>query len=339
MRYTLLVLVAALSATGCTLREQSLVSNQGRDRVSITQSAKKYLTQNIPSQIAVLHVVSDKPTEQDVVANGAKFGVFGAPEKKGRDYILHNGDLWFSEDDTTGIQMFCNTSKMWGANRQAAKGDDKSFATAPRSIVPDDITARNVALNYIVDHGLAGSETPVYYQTNDLFQSISTSNESYLVQREIVFKRAIDGVLIHGNGSQISVFLGDKGEVVGAMVDWPKLAHGKPNAIKNGDQALLEVPRKVAELNTQTSISKQIQNLDLTKVAFGYVGQINQDGSRDLVPTYVALGKAHTGDGEKSLLMFLTAADKAPVKKADNRSDALHVITPPLTQSIDNRQP
>lgn len=96
-------------------------------------------------------------------------------------------------------------------------------------LVPEGDQCRQVALGYLGARKLvAGTadEGLVYERTNDLLRSYRGVSDRgpgaapVVVMREVVFAKTIKGVPCTGPGTHLSVFVGDRGRVVGHVSNW-----------------------------------------------------------------------------------------------------------------------
>lgn len=315
MRHSVYFLIGVLLA-GCS-------SNQApanKPVIQIPEGMRAYVA-SAPETLHRYRVDAHPLTDTEAAERARRFGVFSGGVIEQGAIVFKNGVHVVSVDRSMGLTYFRNMDRMWGASgarSPVARGAQSSASILPpaRHHIPEVEVAKGIAQQYVRENGLAAEGEYAFYQVNEACQSSfdaetnSTSGKN-VVQREVVFKRKLDGHVLHGSGSQISVFIGDGGSIDGVMYDWPTLVPAGDVEVIEPDVALSEVSIRLNELNQSRIGDRKIKEFSAQKIRLGYYASIHSDGSRDILPAYAVLGNAQSDKNEEKLI-FLSAS-KTPI--------------------------
>ena len=311
---------ACIFIEGCagSLNRLAPVDNFIQNRtIEVPTSSLKYKIQSIPDSLSVYHCTTNTASDLDVLNHANRFGVSGTVISEGNNRLVLDGRKIYLENILTGFQTYANLNEEWGMNPAIPSvniSTGKNFIPINSNNIPSLASSIEIARDYVMNHNLSNGEVPMYYTSGTLYRSLSTQSGKTVLQREVIFKRTINGLPILGTGSQISVLVGNNGSIVGAKVDWPKLIKDSSYRIKSGDIAIADISSRLSILNKEMPENQQISKFVAKVIKLGYVGYLNKNGSRDIIPSYLVLGEGLVNTSTRSILLSLTAADSAPVR-------------------------
>jgi hypothetical protein len=307
-----LILATLTAVTGCAPSVQSNIGPQ----VTFGSGFKTLALQGLPSTVSRFKI---KPFElrMDVAQqDAAKYGVNGPSFDSGDTLIFSEGTKALRIDRKTGAKFFEDTSSMWGANSQKPQINAPGNGGMPQANVPSESQCIEMAKAYIKTHADTHADEPVFFQANETRQSISDGSteakpNSNVVQREIVFRRIVDGKIVLGNGSQISVFVGDNGKINGIFIDWPELERIRQVKLRSSSEALNDLPSVIQSENKPLQSGQRIKTFSAKRMKLGWSGVLHADGSREIIPAFAVLGTTERENGSRDEIKLLSASDEA----------------------------
>ncbi len=327
-RYWTLGMVMLL--VGC----QRGLPTQGGAEVRIPGGSEHFAVQNIPNTLPVYSIPPSTRDAGTVAADASVFGVRGDVQEGQRFSSVHLGTSWFLAERKTGAEFYQDRDGLWGGMASQTGPGPDGAPLGPIAAAPDLAASRRMADAFLSAHAPTGLGSAVFYRENEMGESVSNAlqpgmSESKITCREFQYKRSIDGLVLHGPASQISVFVGPAGKIVGYFSDWPTLIAGGAVELQGSSAALGGMKARIDHLNSLLVPGKRILSFRVDKVALGYVGYLNPDGSRDVIPTYAVLGQADHENGPRTEVIYLTAAPAAPIRDPEPPSPADPVQPPP----------
>ncbi len=268
----------------------------------------------IPSTLLTYDLQVGALSSERAVAEARKFGIEGQAqiEPSEQRIRVQSGDSVCDLNLVLGSVFFQNVPAMSGDNgvTPAPSGSQITSSPPPDPAVPSEESSKQLAQEYLKGIQLDGVGEPKFFQANYLVES--HSDKATIIRREIVYRRYLNDRIVLGPGSQVSVFIGDKGKIIGCFLDWPSLREGKSVSLKKGGKALENLRAKLAEIS-QLDQFYRYRSFKVLEIQLYYLGQIIPDKQRIIVPAYGVKGIADRGQGLVNDMVMLTASDEATV--------------------------
>lgn len=309
MRLPIFIIASSLALSACARLDQPQInrplSSSGYSLKSI-EASKLELYKSIPP------VVNASTTRHSADV----FGFPGAPTDVDGDLMYRNGTRALRINKKFGFSFYQDESRMWGRTTIAPSASVSTNAPIHdfRSDfdVPSEARCVELAKSYVAEKGLAEPGQYTTFQVNVAWRNIAPRDNispqiDQITQREVVFKRRMGNLVIQGPGSQISIFIGSKGDVVGAFVDWPELElNGFASTIPS-DVAIESIGPMLKSQDGAIDAENRISRFDVGSVDLCYAGKLNNDGSRDIIPSYAFGGKLFRGDNAQQQTVKVSA--------------------------------
>lgn len=289
-------------------------SDQGSNALNL-QKLKSYTAANIESDLINYEVVPEKLEAAEISTDAQKFGVIGASRSMDDITEISNERFSYTFNHKTGSSFYRDNSKIWGAD---------SFTDS--AVAPSEDQSIELAKEFIKERKLAIGDTPKVYQVNTLNSSTSRLGIVEPIEREVVFRRKVNGHVILGSGSQISIFVGKGNKIHGAFVDWPKLRPIKTTKLRDPMKNIQLMDAAISEKNKKLSPQDKISGFEVKKTRLEYAGFFNKDGSRTIIPVYALEGVKNGLERTEVDTLLITASDEN--MGAD--TDPILPLTPPV---------
>ena len=252
------------------------------------------------------------------------FGITAAAVDTGKVYRASSGDLEVQVDKVSGATFFQDRHRMWGA-------DDQPFTT-PLS----DDEAEALAVNYIAARRLAKRSELHFFQVNRLKRVSSVTNVQETMEVEVVFKRKLHGRLVHGAGSQLSLFIGSDKQVRGVFLDWPDLKKQHEVPLRDSRKAAGDLKKALDEVNKRFKGEIKVKGFDVKTTRLEYAGRISPDGKRTVYPVYTLEGIKHIGDKQEVDVLVVPATDDLHLPSPTVGTSLPTQLPGPTPQEIEN---
>jgi len=333
-RITLSISVSLLAAWGSLLflgPTQRLHAQQPL-RLQITRT---FVAPRIPMQQTVYRLVPQLRTIADARTRATLLGLQPASldriQKVENEFKVSDGKWDYSLDSDRQIESLLDHEVMAGKKGRSP-------------VIPDLDQCRDIALNFLGSKSLiAGTDAEEldYVSTNELLRSfVSVQDQGRppgrprVLMREVVFGKKIGGVPVVGPGSRVSVFVGDRGSVVGFMSNWmPAVATTQKISVSNADAAYNVLKDRLDVMNRRLP-NPQLRARQITAEHSRYALSAfrNKQGELIVLPVYEFRGTLK--DGLNRTLNFdhrvLAAADPAAVTRDLHIADLTPLKKPPL---------
>jgi hypothetical protein len=289
----------------------------------ITQSSKPgegrmtYKVASVQGKIPVFKTVKENFTNADISAEAKKFDISGTPVRTSDDQVVVSSGVKHLVINTKfGTRYYQDVSKMWGRNdRRPVAGPGVAIAKPSPPAVPDERECEKIARKFIQNKAICPLDNVILYQVNEFSGESELGNDSIVYHREVVFRRKENGRVLHGSGSQVSIFIGDRGEVIAAYIDMPSLESVTEVDIVSPTSIDAQVSKKVGKQNDANTMASKVIDFDIKDVSLGYVAFPLPDGSRRVSPAFVVCGeatKANNSKNWKNVYLEVNAAEPLP---------------------------
>jgi hypothetical protein len=285
----------------------------------------------IPSTLLTYDLQVGEVTSERALGEARKFGVEGQAEiePSTQRIRVQSGDLVCELDQRLGTAFFQDLSAMWGANSAtpAPIGAPITSSPPPDPVVPSEEASKQFAQDYLKRFQLDSVGELKFFQANYFAKGI-INGKTTILQREIVYRRYLNDRIVLGPGSQVSVFIGDEGKIIGCFLDWPSVQQGKAVSIKKVDKALDDLRAKLAEIGQLDSVSRY-RSFKISEVKLYYLGQTMPNKQRIIIPSYGVKGIADRGQGPINDMVMLTASDEAMVILPKTETEPVNDVPSP----------
>lgn len=216
--------------------------------------------------------------------------------------------------------------------------------TGHSALVPDLEQCRSLALQFLGTENLilgTKGEELRYESTNEMMSALFFTedqgqplSEPRVLMREIVFGKVIDGVPVVGPGSRVSVFIGDRGNVVGYMSDWmPAAATTETVQVAKLDAAYTLLEGRLGLMNSRLpDPSLQAREIDVKGSRYALRAFKNKEGELVLLPVYQFRGMVK--DQQNRSLKFqyrvMAVTNRAAVTRDLGITEPAPVQQPPV---------
>lgn len=255
-------------------------------------------------------------TKDQVFQFSQKLGLAGNVIDSERTMSVSDGMRNLIVDKKVGTKFYRDNDGLWGKHQDAPSTNRAVLSLNPMKLptVPSEQECKQIADTYLASLNVAAKGEYAFYQTNEDLVSTTDGMGTILIDgavlhREIVFKRRIAGRTLHGPASQLSVFIGDRGKVIGTFIDWPVLHVAGKAKLRDSSIAVSDLTDLLAKQNLARDPGRKISKFTIQSLKLNYVGYFDPSGTRHVVPTYVAGGRSETQDGSEDQTQFLTASD------------------------------
>jgi len=170
-------------------------------------------------------------------------------------------------------------------------------------VIPSVEQCRQLALQFLGNNNLVEGtryERLSYERTNEILRAFvrledraQPPGNPRVVLREVVFGKYIGGTPVIGAGSQVSVFIGDRGQVVGFMSNWmPAVPTGQRLDVVPPAQAADLLKSELATVNQSLPDPKlQLRQVSAEACRYALQGFTNKQGQQVLMPIYQFRGQ------------------------------------------------
>ncbi len=170
-------------------------------------------------------------------------------------------------------------------------------------VIPTVEQCRQLALQFLANNNLVEGtryERLSYERTNEILRAFVRLEDSgqppgnpRVVLREVVFGKYIGSTPVIGAGSQVSVFIGDRGQVVGFMSNWmPTVPTGQRLDVVPPAQAAELLKSQLATANQSLPDPKlQLHQVSAKACRYALQGFTNKQGQQVLMPIYQFRGQ------------------------------------------------
>lgn len=258
-----------------------------------------------PAEQTVYQLVPRLRTIEDARTRARLLGLRAAGlqqmRRVGAEFLASDGKWDYSLDTERHLETLVDREVMTGK--------------AGRSpVIPDERQCRDIALNFLGTRNLiegGESESLQYLTTNEVVRSYISLEERGLpagpprvVTREVVFGKTIGGVPVVGPGSQVSVFVGDRGSVIGFMSNWmPAVATREKIGIASPDAAYRRLGDRLKELSAKLPDQRQaVKEAQAQRSRYALRAFRTRGGEMLLLPVYEFRGSLR--DGRDQVLSF-----------------------------------
>jgi len=315
--------------------------------VMLPPSAGVLAAGSAPAEQTVYRLTPRLRTIGDARSRAGLLGVRAASLQQmrqvGTEFLVSDGKWDYSLDTERQLETLMDRDVMTGK--------------AGRSpVIPDMRHCRDIALNFLGSWNLiegGESESLQYVTTNEVVRSYVSLKERGLppgpprvVMREVVFGKTIGGVPVVGPGSRVSVFVGDRGSVIGFMSNWmPVVATQEKIGVAPPDAAYRRLGDRLRELSGKLPDRREaVKEAQAQQTRYALSAFKTTGGEMLLLPVYEFRGSLKDGrdrvlsfshpvlaaSNPKALASRLQLAEQEPVAKPPVVGTAAKPPTPRL---------
>jgi len=283
------------------------------------QLTQRYAAPKVPATQTVYRLVPLFRTADDVHQRALQLGLSAATvgklQPRGATYRTADAKWTYIMDTKRQFETLFDTPTLKGAG-------GRSF------LVPPDNKCRELALEYLGTHNIAqgtDDEKLVYERTNELvssFHAVADGNKPspppIVTMREVVFAKTINGVPTTGQGTHVSVYVGDKGKIIGHVSNWmPALPTPERVEVAPGGEGFgLLRDRLVERDRLAPTAQRRVSAVTVEASRYALVISADQQGQLLAVPGYQFRGQVtdrsrRTGSFTESVAAPRSAAVRA----------------------------
>jgi hypothetical protein len=297
-----IILIASASSVARYINqdaESPLLREEG------TNGAKFILNTELPkieNSYAIYTVVTPDITMNYVTEIAETFGVSGTPETVSES----TGEIRVT-DNTKNLREQVSVYKY--SNSIVYEIPEKKYGDVIESQpdLPSEDEAKKIANEYLLSRDLLPDDVKVEsvkscVRSGVIQAGVEQPVESYDVTLGVTYSRDIDGIPVYGD--EFTVYLGDKGEVVGVTKTLREIIKTGNTSIKSPTEAYNDL---VAGNTDLPALEMQIDEITIDNISIGYLMQPRIYEQKSVIPVYVFEGIAKGNGKEIPYKEFVSA--------------------------------
>ena len=300
-----LVLVAGVTATAipaCSIQDQDDPTLPS-DSLYDTKFTLNTALPDVNESYVIYRTVTPDVSDEYVKKMGERFDTYGKAEKKsestGRIQII----------DNTGEESRC-LSVYERSGGIVYEIPEKAFPAFVESqpILPSKAEAREIATNFLKTRNLLPEDAEIEsVEVDKIYKEYMIGHEgptlSYNMTLDVHYSRNFNGIPVYGD--ELSVIIGDKGEVVEVIKSWRDVQPYKEVKIKTPELAYSDL---IASRFARPPTKNLYEKVVVEDIHIGYWMEPRITEQKVVLPVYVFSGTGTVNGIERPYVEFVSAA-------------------------------
>lgn len=268
-------------------------STRSADAVIVERSGGYVLTAD---EMGVYELITPEVNDSIVSSRALLFDLRGTVQENGSHFILSSGNRTFEMDSRDGSMWYADYARLWNV----------SLGTS----LPSLAECKRISDDFLVDADLLPGSVQ-YLNTGGANASAFNGAVGALLTktlyRQVNYQRTLEGRPVRGPGGQISVMVGDGGDVIGFDWNWRAVQlHSTLPVI--GFNSLLGLHGLSAD--------------DVANYSLHYYAGPDDEYQKFLFPVYEVRLRTEIGDNESEAFRELSATEFSPMVTITTPADS-----------------
>ena len=248
-------------------------------------------------EMGVYKLITPEVNESIVSSRALLFDLRGTVHENGTHFVLTSGSRTFEIDSRDGSMWYADYARLWNV----------SLGTS----LPSLAECKRISDDFLVDAGLL-PEAVQYISTGGASASAMNSGTGALISkvlyRQVDYQRTLNGHPVRGPGGQISVMVGDGGDIIGLDWNWRAVQLHSALPVITFD-SLLD--------------SYGLSAGDVANYSLQYYAGPDDEDQRFLFPVYEVTFRTDIGDNESEAFREFSATEFSPMVSIMAPADGL----------------